>query len=546
MNKLILFAFIFTFPQVVLAKRVRQDLSARDKADLSKRAEFARECEYNRELLKPNYNIQCEFNYHHYNSSAYRQRYSKQKALRNKKIKIAEFNALHPGMSKTQFKDYKKVAEIINKFDVVGVTELIPLVANDFKNNLAVVDFLKETPDEIKELNLSLRKLKEAQAKRHSVLRARQIILIRKKKLQLRSDLKKASSIYRAPGYLKILTELRKLKDGKDWALIIAPRGEAAATSTTTELVGYYYRSSIVKPKTNTYCRAIRKYGSASPLACIIEMSESDLGEDKSHVFSRRPFLAEFISGRFSFVLVTSHVIFDSPKDENLMYRIIKSAFGVNSYQDLGVGVQKGNYARFSEVKVTLDFIQKLANKKKRKDIIFMGDFNLESDNKFWPQVLKSWRGSKLYITEKTSTNQARYHSDGVPTNAVSSNYDHFIFNPKVTKECVSQKGKITGGAYNFQKNDFQKSIDRIYKVRNKNESSRGEYSVNQLKYDHVFEQFLAPYLNPKSNELLTIGKVVHSHAGKHRMISKGIVPAKKRNRFLCEFFSRKSYGLTT
>ena len=149
--------------------------------------------------------------------------------------------------------------------------------------------------------------------------------------MPVKKDLKKASSLYRAPGYLRILTELQKLRGGKDWALIIAPRGEAAPTSPTVELVGYYYRSNIVKPKENSYCKNTRKHGKATPLACIVNMGKEDLGEDKSHVFSRRPFLAEFISGRFSFVLLTSHVIFDSPKDPQLMHEIVNSAFGVNS-----------------------------------------------------------------------------------------------------------------------------------------------------------------------------------------------------------------------
>ena len=443
-------------------------------------------------------------------------------------------------MSKALFKDYKKIAQLINQFDVVGVTELIPLVANDFDNNLAVVEFIKKTPDEIKELNADVKRLKKEQSKKYSVVRDRQIILSKKKIAQLKRDLKKAASLYRQPGYLKILTELQKLKSGNEWALIIAPRGEAAETSPTVELVGYYYRASVVKPKENDYCKDTRKFGRATPLACIVNMSEADLGEDKSHVFSRRPFLAEFISGRFSFVLLTSHIIFDSPSDESLMQKIVSSAFGVNSYEELGIGVQKGNYARFSEVKVTLDFIQRFFNKNKNKDIIYMGDFNLESENQFWPEVLSAWEGSQLYVTEKTSTNQARYNADGEPTNGVTSNYDHFIFNPKITKECINRKGTITGGAFDFQTGTFGKMIDKVYKIREESLVAQSEYQLNQEKSDSVYQKYVAPYLRANSEKYLTIGKVTHTYQNKHKIISKGIIQSTNEMEFFAKYFQER------
>ncbi len=55
-------------------------------------------------------------------------------------------------MSNTRYKDYRKVAQIINEFDVVGVTELLPLISDDLRNNEDVVEFIKETPAAIKQM----------------------------------------------------------------------------------------------------------------------------------------------------------------------------------------------------------------------------------------------------------------------------------------------------------------------------------------------------------------------------------------------------------
>lgn len=537
---LIVFSVLYSFSSV-FGQVDDSNLSDTQKLDLKQRQEFARECQYNKEFLKREYNIQCELNYHHYNSSSYREVYNKRKALHKKTIKISEFNALHPGMSKTLFKDYKKIAQMMNRFDLIGVTELIPLVSDDFKNNQAVVNFVAETPSKIRKIKKEISTNKKLQAARFSSVRKRRILLLEKQLKQLKKDLAKAKDLYREPGYVRILNELRKLKKGKDWALIISPRGEAAPTSSTVELVGYYYRSSIIKPKNNDHCKGVRKFGNATPFACIVDMTEKDLGdEDKSHVFSRRPFMAEFISGNFPFVVLTSHVIFDSPQDESLMTRIMDSAFGVTSYEDLGVGINKANYARFAEVKVTLDFIKRYTQKNKRKDVIFMGDLNLEMDNKFWPKVMKAWPKAKLFIDEKTSTNQARFHADGSPTNGVSSNYDHFIFDPIKTKECVNKSKEIIGGAFNFQKGHFKSYIDRIYKVRYENKE-RGQYLQNTRQYEKVYDKFIVPFDSATSKRVLTIGNVTHTLKNpKHRIISRGIIPSIKEMDFYAEKFQER------
>ena len=220
-----------------------------------------------------------------------------------------------------------------------------------------------------------------------SAANIKEMALLKKAIKKLEKDLEQAKSLYRPPGYLRILTELRKLPGGKKWSLILAGQGEASATSHTEELVGYFYKADIINPQASPYCNS--KSRLRKSFACVTAMDRADLKEDKSHIFARRPFLGEFVSGNFSFTLLTSHIIYDSPLDSSRMRNILRDSFGVSSYEGLGVGMRKDNYARFAEVKVTLDFIKGFLQKYGiTKDLIYMGDFNIESKNKFWPQVL--------------------------------------------------------------------------------------------------------------------------------------------------------------
>jgi hypothetical protein len=523
------------------------------------RSEMQAECNNNKKYLEKDYNIQCELNYHHYNSTSYKKNYSKSESLSDEKVKIAEFNVLHPGMGKSRFKDFTRVAKIINQYDVVGVTELIPLVDSDLVNNNSVMEFLKHSPTVIKELTKEIKSLKQsiANTSRSTVTKKRRLALITKQRIQLREDLKDAKSIYRAPGYLEILDALHSLKGGETWSLILAPQGEGADTTPTPELVGYYYRSSKVKPKKNGYCEDLKKsgrnLGKGTPVACIVQMDSHDMGEDKRDVFARRPFLAEFISGRFSFTLLTSHVLFDEPNGTDMQQNILKKAFGVNSYLDLkefANGATKNKYARFAEVKMTLDFINNYLNiYGQNQDIIFMGDLNLEKVNPFWGHVLKSWPGSSIYIDENTSVSNSRYKSDGTETMASSSNYDHFIFNPKQTSECLLENSdKLNGGTYYFSLGRPASYIDRTFKVRNKRFIERGRfaslfadgyYEKNKTKYDKVVKRFITPKTIGDS-PILTINKkdILHREGRKiHRLISEGIVVDEKETQEYVERF---------
>ena len=356
---------------------------------------------------------------------------------------------------------------------------------------------------------------------------------------QLESDLKKLSSVYRKPGYLKILDALRALPGGQDWALILSPRGEKAPTSTQEELVGYYYRSSLVKPKTNEFCKEIRVHGSAAPFACIIDMNKEYLGEDKSHVFSRRPFMAEFLSGRFSFTLISSHVIYDSP-DDNLLKPIFESSLGLGAIDDIGAGggLTSNNWARFAEVQVTLEFINKFANERPREDIIFMGDLNLESNNPYWDKVLDTWPGAVLYIDEPTSTSSKKF-TGGNATKGLASNYDHFIFNPERTKECLDDNGDIAGGAFNFQTGRFGNLIDNEYKIRI--EGNGPTYRKNTRKYNSLVAKYATPFTETTMSQYLTIKSMKHTSSdGRFSKSENAISADSNENKFHRENFTLK------
>lgn len=509
--------------------------------DSLKRSLLVEECKNNNNFLKQKFNVLCEENYHHYNSSAY-ESYTKTNAMSFGKVRISEFNSLHPGMGKTRFKDYKKVAQMMNRFDIIGITELIPLMAEDLKNNKAVVQFAKDAPQEIIDTKAEIKQLKKDIRKKPSVIKSRKLVLLTSKLKRLQKDFKKINSVYRAPGYLKILEQLHKLKNGKDWALLLAPRGEGAKTSHTLELVGYYYRTTVVKPTINPYCEETRDNDAAKPYACIINMDENDLGSDKQHVFSRRPFMASFMSGNFSFTLISSHIIFDSPKDQTLMPIYMQAAFNTNSYEDFGSrsGITKNNYARFVETKITLDFIKTYTEKYPFADVIYMGDFNIERKNKFVDTLLQAWPESEMFITEATSTSIRRVDSDDNKTNGVSSNYDHFIFNPNTTNECVNDDGEIKGGAFNFQKSRFGSYINRVYRVRAGKPDELGVYQMNTEKYQSLMKKYVEPKAS-LSDPFYTIGNVKHVYEDTtHSITTRGIIKSKKESVDYAKFFKER------
>ena len=77
------------------------------------------------------------------------------------------------------------------------------------------------------------------------------------------------------------------------------------------------------------------------------------------------------------------------------------------------------------------------------KDVIFTGDFNLELNDKsldFWKAALRPTSGLTPFQKESTTV--------GIKFSKMVSNYDHFIFDEKLTSECDPSSVK----AYNFLK----------------------------------------------------------------------------------------------
>lgn len=508
-------------------------LSAFAQIDIEIRHNYRQECLEIKSFIEKDYSVTCNYNYHHFNVNAYRENYSRSKARSKGKVRIAGFNVLHPGMSKTRYKDYNRIAEIIDQFDVVGVTELLPLISGDLKNNQAVIKFLKETPNEIKELREEIKELAARQDSR-STKKMKELIAELE---SLEQDLSKAQDLYRMPGYLEILHALRERRGGKEWALILSPRGEAAKETDVQELVGYYYRSSKVKPKVNQYCKEIRSAGRGTPFACIPNMGKKMLGESKKDIFSRRPFLAEFISGKFSFALLASHVVYNSPTDEKEMKNILQKSFGVDHYDELSIGANKANYARFAEVKVTMDFMEQLRTRFNQKDVILIGDLNLDHENQFWEHVLPSMPGAEIYVKELSTVSDKLEDINGTPTNGLASAFDHFIFDPKETDECTNNNREVDAKVFNFYNGSVGGNVRRTYRVR-KETMLAGKFVKDTTKYRKVENARVIPF--KKGDEsIYTIGRK-KIKVGTKTISVKGIISDDKAiEKFISGFYER-------
>ena len=109
-------------------------------AEIEDSESFYEECLNNEEFGSLDYNVECGENFHHYNTKKTRSRNNKGS------VRISHFNALHPGNGKTRFKDYELIAKMLSVFDIIAVTELIPAMASELKNNQDVKKFSELIP----------------------------------------------------------------------------------------------------------------------------------------------------------------------------------------------------------------------------------------------------------------------------------------------------------------------------------------------------------------------------------------------------------------
>lgn len=418
-------------------------------------------------LVKNKFPVSCHYNYHQYNDST--NSYRNDLVRKVGKIKIAGFNLWHPGSTKTAFKDYELVAKTINQWDLVGAVELLPVIGDDLKNNESVIKFIQDGPKLIAKLEETIAKLKSARTARQQEQYKAKVSEL----AQLKKDLKNAPKLYRSPGHLLLLEQLRKLD--KSWALILSPRGEAAKETHVQELAGFFYRSSIVRPKVNQYCLDYRTNGEGTPVACIPNFNGDFMGKDYRHVFSRRPLMASFVSGSFDFTILTSHIVFNSPTEQTEEEAILNAVFGQSDLVALGTGINSSTYARFAETATILRFMEKLRQQYDEDDVILVGDFNLEANNQFWPNVLQEMPGASILVQEPTSITVQRF-SGANETFGHASNYDHFILDPQRTSECnvsTAKRVSIVDGA-------IGKMVDRRYKIRTNEKDENDFYIVTE------------------------------------------------------------------
>lgn len=429
--------------------------------------------------VKDRYQVDCFHNYHHYNAKSHTTRYNAASARRAGKVKMGSFNLWHPGTSKSGYKDYDLVAKIMNQWDIVSAQELLAVVGEDLRHNQSLVDFINNGDQLIEDLENKIANTSNADQRAQ----------LRRELRALKADLKKAPDIYRSPGYLKVLDALRKLDPS--WALVLSARGEAAEAFHVHELVGYYYRSSKVKPVENQHCREFpEQERNGVPYACIPNFYESFMGRDTTPAFSRRPFMASFQSADFRFTLLSTHVIFTSPRDPDKIKEIMRLAFNRPDYENLGYGFNLATYARFAEIKLTLEFMQNFVDRYKNPNIIFAGDMNIESSNSFWPDVLKEFDGGRVFVDEPTSLTQIRYRAGGVVSEGVTSNYDHFLFSPKLTPQCVNKAGQSDAKAFNFYQTWVSDFISKNYLVRFEPEADNYvEILKSEFEEDPIFDE---------------------------------------------------------
>lgn len=380
-------------------------------------------------------NVECLDHYHHFNSGSAHQFYKAETALKKKQVRISTFNVYQAGSPRTEFKDLELIAKMMNHWDVVGATELVSVIGIDKKHNQAVREHISILEKKYTELTTTTEK-KEVQS---------QIKLLKKQ--------------FVIPGYVKILEQLRKLDPS--WALLLTSTEEGSKNATVKELSGYYYRAKVVKPVINEYCK--KYYNFSKAYGCYPKFSKESYGKDVAHLFARRPFLGSFRSGSFDFTLVLSHVVFNAPSDEELRKEIIKAAYGVEDYSEVGGGISSTTFARFAEITHMLKMMSNYRENFKEQDLILLGDFNLEAKNPYWSSLFAKYPGSEIRIEEPTSIAKSKILSDGTETNGTANNYDHFVLDVQKTSQCA---GKKSAKVFNFLENSFRKIIDRRYLVR--------------------------------------------------------------------------------
>jgi len=352
-------------------------------------------------------------------------------------IQIAGFNMLQPGTKSSRYKHIPSLLNMMNKWDVIGTTELMSLDAYTMKYNRLVLNAFGSSTK--KSVNNKFKRM------------------------------------YRLPGYLVLLKELQK-RD-KTWGLLLTPSKQGSPSANIRELVGVFYRGRYVTPMHNKYCASNYKKRSKS-YACLPKFKQS-----VEETFSRKPIVASFKSGRFKFTILTSHVVFGSASNRA---------------------------PRLFELDQMTKLMKNPELRKTTRNIILVGDLNLEHNDKGVDTALN---GFDMFSLKPSSLSASKGYS---------KNYDHFVFDPTVTKRC-------DGAGANVFDMINKSPIMKKYEPMLVNESSctknsAGKYAKLSDARVHDLQGVYCQYMGKISNSKMVNKKkeIVYEYNDKHLQIRSG------------------------
>lgn len=429
-------------------------------------SEYHHECQTIKKLLSSkHFKISCADNYQHFNTD-FSDFYHPGKSLKRGKVRIGSFNMDAPGMQRTRYRDFEILAYTIdNQWDVVSALELVPLLGPDYAHNRTISGYIKSAHMKLSNIKTQLKELGR-QIQSHidkdlpyEQLEQQQINLRSQMRMALRS-LKKSRQLYRMPGYLKILQELRQLD--RSWSLILTPYGQSIQADGVEELTGFYYRARRVKPIVNYFCQRYQvkvdiNQKAEEPYACMPHWDKKFFGENSEEIRTNLPFIGSFESGKFDFSLIAFHNRSEA-----------------------------GSAQSEKKLKGILQFADVLHSTFNEKDILLMGDFNASShDQQLRPLIPPNFQ---LLINQPTVLTSARFHQDGKPTMGLSHDMDHFVVNKTTSHECTNRIGELTAKTVNFQRNNIGRylNLKYLYRVPNLDKNESGEYVLKKNKDSYV------------------------------------------------------------
>jgi hypothetical protein len=374
-----------------------RQLASDDATNRIKECELMRDSYY--KFIKKDVDVSCNSDYHLYEAKSF-------KDEKTEKVKMGSFNIYKINHGVTRFKNLNIISKIFleEKWDMVAVQEVFPMSGD------------------IMDANLEWAKMDD--------------------KFKAESA---HAELLRVPTYLHLLSELQKADPKSGWSFILSNVANGA-TESSLEQAGYYFKKSTLKLVENEYCK---EYGLASDkdkkFGCLQALS----GFEKETV-SRPPFIASFASDTFDYIALTLHARFRLPKDPNkagsidqaLVDKVFKTYLG-----DTPPKMGEEELYRAAEMKIVVKSMKEIADMGEEKDVILMGDFNLEhprledvtskkvnkntfeQNQKMWNIITSGYEGSEVFGFGESSVSMK---------NRLASNYDHFIYKPAqgFTSEC--------------------------------------------------------------------------------------------------------------